>query len=224
MTQTEARIKKDGKNFVILVDLDEALKLRKGEGSSVGEAVLTEYVFYNIKSGEHASGEDMKKAFGTDDFNEVCEKIIKDGEVVLPAEYLRQEQEKKYKQVVDFLVKNAVDPSGKPITPDRIMTALEEAHVNVKNKPIDEQVGEIIDQLRRVLPLKVEVKRVKLTIPAQHTGKAYGIVKEYIEKEEWKGNGDLDVIVAVPSGLIFDFYDELNDVTHGSVLSEEIKE
>jgi len=32
MTNTTARVKKDGKHFEILVDLDEALKVRKGEG------------------------------------------------------------------------------------------------------------------------------------------------------------------------------------------------
>jgi ribosome maturation protein Sdo1 len=33
-------------------------------------------------------------------------------------------QEKKYKQVVDFLSKNAVDASGRPYTPTRILKAL----------------------------------------------------------------------------------------------------
>ena len=31
MAQTTARIKKEGKNFEVLVDLDEALKFKKGE-------------------------------------------------------------------------------------------------------------------------------------------------------------------------------------------------
>jgi ribosome maturation protein Sdo1 len=37
-------------------------------------------------------------------------------------------------------------------------------------------------------------------------------------------DGSLEVIVEVPSGMIMDFYDKLNGVTHGSAITEEIKE
>jgi len=100
---------------------------------------------------------------------------------------------------------------------------LVEAHVNIKNKPIDSQVTEILDQLSKVLPVKMEMKKVKLIVPAIHTGKAYGIVKEHMVKEDWKNNGDLEVVVEMPTALIFDFYDRINSATQGSVLSEEMK-
>tara|TARA_Y100000310_G_scaffold343792_1_gene453051 strand:+ start:4641 stop:5312 length:672 start_codon:yes stop_codon:yes gene_type:complete len=222
MAQTQARVKKGGKNFEILVDLDEALKVKKGEGN-INAAVLTDAVFHNLKGGEHASEGDLKKFFGTSNFIEVAEKIIQGGEVVLPSDYLKGEQDAKYKQVVDFLVKNAVSSSGTPYTPDKIMKALQEAHVQVKNKAIDLQMTDIMEQLEKILPIKIEMKKVKITIPAQHTGKAYGIVNEFKESEEWLGNGDLVIIVNVPAGLIMDFYDKLNGVTHGSALTEEVK-
>ena len=220
--KTTARIKKEGKSFEILVDLDEALKVKKDEGSVQG-AVETEEIFYNLKSGEKASDEDLEKAFGTTVFEEVAEKIIKQGEVVLPTEYKNEELDKKYKQVVDFLVKNAVSPSGTPYTPDRIMKALHEANVNIKNKPIESQIGEIVDSLSKVLPVKIEMKKIKIEIPAQYTGHAYGVINEYKESEEWKNNGDLIVVVNVPAGLVMDFYDKLNEVTHGAAGSEELK-
>jgi ribosome maturation protein SDO1 len=224
MSQTTARIKKGGKHFEILVDLDEALKVRNGApGASLNSAVLTEAIFYNLKSGEHASAADLEINFETSDVMAVAEKIIKSGEVVRTTESIRAEQEKKYKQVVEFLRKNAVSPEGRPYTADRIMKALSEAHVNVKNKPIESQVSEIIDQLARVLPVKIEKKKVKLRVPAIHTGKAYGAIKEFMTEENWMSNGDLEVIVEVPAGLIMDFYDKINSATHGSVLSEELK-
>jgi len=222
MVQTTARVKKDGKHFEILVDLDEALKVKKGDGN-INAAVLTDAVFYNLKAGEHASSEDLEKNFGTSDVVAVAEKIIKGGEIVRTAESMKGEHEKMYKQVVDFLARNAVSPEGRPYTPDRIMKALVEAHVNIKNKPIDSQVTEILDQLSKVLPVKMEMKKVKLIVPAIHTGKAYGIVKEHMVKEDWKNNGDLEVVVEMPTALIFDFYDRINSATSGAVLSEEIK-
>jgi len=219
---TTARITKGGKHYEILVDLDEALKIKKGEGN-INVAVQTGAVFHNLKSGEQASSEDLKKAFGSDVFEDICVKIIKSGEIELPVEYTRKEQHQKYKQVVDFLVKNAVSPEGRPYTPDRIMKALEEGHVSVKNKPIDSQVSEIMDQISKVIPIRIEVKRVKIIIPAQYTGRAYGFINEFKESEEWFGNGDLQIVAKVPAGLIMNFYDKINSLTHGSAISEEIK-
>ena len=222
MVQTTARVKKGAKHFEVLVDVDEALKVKKGEGN-INAAVLTDAVFHNLKSGEHAGVSEMEDAFGSSDFVVVAERIIKEGEVVRTSDSMKGEHDKMYKQVVDFLVRNAVSPEGRPYTPDRIMRALTEAHVNVKNKPIEMQVSEIVDQLSRVLPVKIEVKKVRLVVPAIHTGKAYGIVKEFMVKEDWKDNGDLEVVVEVPAGLMFDFFDRVNGATHGGVLSEEVK-
>ncbi|MBT7102649.1 ribosome assembly factor SBDS [archaeon] len=222
MAQTTARVTKGGKHYEVLVDLDEAMKVRKGEGN-INAAVLTDAIFHNLKSGEHVSDIDLKNNFGTTEMIEVAEKIIKGGEVVRTAESMKADTDVKYKQVVDFMVSHAVSPEGRPYTPDRIMKALSEAHVNVKNKPIESQVDDIIDQLSKVLPLKIERKKVKLLIPALHTGKAYGIIKEFMVQESWKNNGDLEVVVEMPTALTFDFYDRINSATSGSVMSEELK-
>ena len=223
MGNTTARIKKSGKHYEVLVDLDEAMKVVKGEGD-VALAVLGDAVFHNLKSGERASADDLENEFGSSDFLVVAEKIIKSGEVVRTAESMREETDKKYKQVVDFLVRNAVSPEGRPYTPDRIMKALKEAHVNVKNKPVEGQIEEILDQLGKVLAISVERKKIKLLVPAVHSGKAYGVVKEFMVREDWKNNGDLEVVVEVPSGLVMDFYDKVNSATSGSIVSEELSD
>lgn len=222
MTQTQARLTKKGKKYEILVDLDEALKVKNGKGD-IHSAVLTSAVFHNLKSGEQASVDDLEIDFGTSKFEEVALRIITHGEVVLPAEYIKKMQEGKYKQVVDFLSKNAVSPQGTPYTPDRIMTALKEAQVNVKNEPIDKQIAEIIVHIQRILPIKIETKKIRITIPAQYTGKAYGVVSDFKQEEEWLSNGDLRIVIGLPAGLILDFYDKLNKVTHGAALAEELK-
>jgi len=223
MASTVARIKKIGKHFEIMVDLDKALAFRKGESSTV-DFLEMDRVFSDSKKGEHASSEDIKEAFGTEKILEIASKIVKNGEVLVSQEYRDAEQEKKFKQIVDLLSKSAVDPqTGNPHTPERIKSALEQAHVTLKKGPIENQISGIIESLSKIIPIKLEIKKVKLTIPAIHTGQAYGIVEQYKEKEEWKGNGDLEIIVSVPSGIIMDFYDKLNSITHGSAVTEEIK-
>ncbi|MEK0336936.1 MAG: hypothetical protein QQN41_05820, partial [Nitrosopumilus sp.] len=152
-------------------------------------------------------------------------KIIKNGEILLTQEHRAAEQEKKFKQVVDFLANNAINPqTGNPHSPERIKNALEQAHVNIKNVPIENQINDILSEIVKIIPIKLETKKVKITVPAVHTGKVYGIINQYKEDEKWLDDGNLEVIVTVPAGMIIDFYDKLNSVTHGSALTEEIKE
>jgi len=220
---TLARIKKTGKNFEIIVDLDDAFKFKKGEISFI--EAEGDKVFTDSKKGQVPSSADLRQAFGTTDINEIVQKIVKEGEVQLTQEHRGAEQEQKFKQVVDFLSRNAVDPQTKnPHTPERIKNALEQAHINIKNTPIENQIKEIVEEISKIIPIKLETKKVKITIPAIYTGKAYGLVTPYKGEENWLDNGDLQVIVSVPSGIIIDFYDKLNSVTHGAALTEEIKE
>jgi len=182
-------------------------------------------IFTDSKKGLVPSVSDLKKAFGTDDIYEISQKIVKSGEIQLTQDYRDEEKEKKMKQVVDFISRNTLNPTTKmPHTPDRIKSALEQAHVNIKNTPIESQIQDIIQEISKILPISLETKKVKVTIPAIHTGKAYGVVSQYKEHESWLNDGSLEIVVSVPSGIIIDFYDRLNNVTHGSAITEEIKE
>lgn len=223
MTNTTARIKKAGKHFEIPVNLEDALKFKKGESSETGAE--SDMIFADIKKGEKASEKDLEEAFGTIDAGEIINRIIKEGEVLLTQEHRDEEKERKVKQIVDFLATNTLNPqTGNPHTPERIKSALEETHVNIKNVPVENQVKEIVEEISKILPIKIETKRVKITIPAIHTGKVYGIVNQYKEEENWLNDGSLDVVVNVPAGMIMDFYDKLNSATHGSAVTEEIRE
>ncbi len=220
---TTARIKQAGKHFEIMVNLDEALKFKKGEVSSV--EAEGDKIFTDSKKGEVASSSDLKKSFGTENIQEIIEKIIKNGEVLVTQEHRTEEKEKRFKQVVDFLVSNAVDSqTGNPHTAERIRNALEQAHVDIKNLPIENQITDILQEISKIIPIKIETKKIKITIPAIHTGKAYGVINQYKEEENWLDDGSLQVMANIPAGIIIDFFDKLNSVTHGSALTEEIKE
>jgi ribosome maturation protein SDO1 len=225
MTQTIARIRHGGKHFEILVDMDKALAFKKTSQGSAGDFLEIDQVFTDSKKGMKASGSDLNEAFGTEDVNAVSEKIVKNGDVLVTQEHRDEEKEKKFRQVIDFLVTNAIDPqTGNPHTAERIKNALEQAHVQVKNVPLENQINDIVAEISKALPIKIAVKRVKITVPAIHTGKVYGLINQYKENENWLSNGDLEALINVPAGLIMDFYDKLNSATHGAVLSEEIRE
>ena len=222
---TVARIKQKGKHFEILVDLQSAMDLRKLNKGSIMEVMQIDRVFTDAKKGMQASSAELEVAFGTDDVHAIGDKIVKQGEIMLTQEFRDEEREKKLKQIVDYLVINSVDPTnGRPHTQERIKNALEQIHLNIGNKPVEDQVKEIYSELQKILPIKIQTKRIKIVIPANHTGKAYGIVSPYKQSEDWLSDGSLEVVVAIPAGAVMEFYDKLNSVTHGSALTEEIKE
>jgi ribosome maturation protein SDO1 len=225
MVNVIARIKIKGKNYETLVDVDKALKLKKGEEVNMDEVIAAESIFYDSKKGLHVSDSDLKEAFGTSDIREAIKKIIKQGEVQIPKEHRDQERGDKKKKIVDFLARHAIDPrTSTPHTAERISSAMDEAGVSIDNKPMEQQITRVIEKIKTILPIKIQTKKLKLRISSEHTGKVYGVIQEFKESENWLANGDLECIVNIPVGLQEDFYDKLNAVTHGSAISEEIKE
>jgi ribosome maturation protein SDO1 len=225
MTNTEARIKINNKHFEILVDLDKALAFKKGEKVVPSEFLVVNEVFSDTKKGLRVAEKDLSDAFGTTDVYAIAERIVKNGEVLLPAEYKKQEQETRRKQIIEFLVKNSMDTATKrPFTPQTIEEALDKSGANIDKKSVEEQIPRILESLKKIIPIKVESKKIKLTIPAVYTGRIYGLIQSYKEKEEWLSNGDLSCIINLPVGLQMDFYDKLNAITHGSAIAEDLKE
>ena len=222
MATVEARIKVKGKQFEISVDLDEALKVKAGTGN-VAAALNMPSIYTDARKGDAASNAELEYAFDTTDVYKIAEMIMKKGEIQKNQEFRDAEREKKIKQVIDLVLRNAVDQNGRPYTEERIKKAIAEIHFNFDNRPADQQMPELIKKLATVIPIRVETKKIKLTIPARYTAQTYGLLKDYKESEEWMNNGDLQVVMNIPSGLQIDFYDKLNSMTHGAVVSEEIK-
>jgi ribosome maturation protein SDO1 len=222
MTNTIARIKKAGKHFEIIVDLDEALKFRKGESNLI--EAEGDRIFTDSKKGQVPSENDLKEAFGTTDVSKIIKKIVREGEVQTTQEHRDAEQEKKFRQIVEFLSKNAIDPqSGNPVSTERIKNALEQSNVNIKNTSIESQISDILAEVSKIIPIKIQTKRVRIKIPAMHTGQIYGIVAQHKESENWLDDGSLEVVVKIPAGMVMNFYDKLNNITHGSAITEEMK-
>jgi len=223
MPKVTARTKVKGKHFEIEVDLDEALKIKAGKGD-VMRALEFPRIFTDMKKGNVAKEADLVECFETKEPYEVARKIIISGEVQKTQDFRDAERDNKIKQVVNLIIRNAVDQNGRPYTEERIRRAIDEVHYSFDSRTPEQQLPDLLAKLQTVIPIKIETKKVKLTIPAQYTGQAYGILKDYKESEDWLANGSLQVILNIPSGMQLDFYDKLNSITHGSVQSEEIKE
>jgi len=225
MADTTARLRSGKLTFETMIDLNNAMKLKRGEQVDINDVIRDTAVYTDLKKGMHAGKDELENVFGTTNLPEIVEKIVKKGEIEVTQEYRDDALESRKKQIVDFLSRNAVDVrTGRPFTPDMLSDAIKQAGVRIENKSVESQISSVIERLKNIIPIKIETKKIKIKIPAQHTGRAYGIVQEYKEKEEWLQNGDLEVIMSIPVGIQTDFYDKLNSITHGSALTEEIKE
>ena len=218
-----ARMKVKGIHYEIDVDLDEALKVKAGKGD-IMTALISPHVFLDLKKGNKAAEKDLMDAFGTKDAYEIAKKIITSGEVQKTQEFRDAEKDAREKRVIDLILKNAVDQHGRPHTEERIKKAIHQAKATIDNRPAEQQLNDIVQKIATVIPIKVETKKIRLIIPARFTGQVYGLLKEYKQSEDWLANGDLQVVINIPSGMQLDFYEKLNGITHGVVKSEEIKE
>jgi len=223
MGDTIAKLRSGKLFFETMVDLDNAMKLRKGGEVSMSDVIRDNAIYTNLGKGMKAGSAELEQAFGTSEFEKVVEQIVKKGIIEVSQEFRDEALEARRKQVVDFLVRNAIDgQTGRPFTPDTLQNALKDAGVKIENKNIENQITRIVDSLKQVIPIKIETKKLKVIVPAMHTGKAYGLLTEYKEKEEWLSNGDLQITLNIPVGIQMEFYDKLNSVTHGSAITEEI--
>ncbi|MEM4245284.1 MAG: ribosome assembly factor SBDS [Candidatus Nanoarchaeia archaeon] len=213
-----ARYKFKNLNFEILVDCEKALEFRQGK-ASLDDALVTTDVFSDVKKGEHAKEADLKTAFKTSDYRQVCEHIIKHGEIQLTQEHRDKMREEIRRKIVNLIHRNAIDSkTGLPHPPQRIELAMEQAKVRIDEfKKAEEQLHEVVEKLRPILPIKFEVREVAVKVPAKFTSQSYHILKKFgtILRDEWQNDGSLVCLLEMPSGLSEEFEDELNKLTHG---------
>ena len=219
------RLKKGGLNFEILVDCDKAMEFKHGKGE-IEEIILSDDIFKDVKKGEHASEHDLRNVFSTDDKKIIIDKILKNGDVQLTAEYKNKIREEKKKAIISLISRNAVDPKNNiPHPPQRIENAMAEAKVKIDElKSAEQQVGEIVKQINAIIPLAYELRKIELTIPADVSGRAYPVLKQLsaILNETWNNDGSLTVKVEVPAGLQNELFDKLNGIAQGRIESKNI--
>jgi len=216
-------LRKNGENFEVLVDLDKALEFRRGK-VSLEEVLVTEDVYRDAKKATKINENEMEKFFNTKDLRKISEEIVKEGFIHLTTEHRNKLKIEKRKKIIELIHRNAVDSkSGFPHPITRIENAMEEAKVRIDEmKSAEEQLEEILDKLREVIPIKFEVKKLQLIIPAKY-GSVHNIIKQFgkILNEDWS-SGNLSLTVEIPGGMVEEFYDKLNSLTHGEVESKEI--
>ncbi|TLZ92989.1 MAG: ribosome assembly factor SBDS [Methanobacteriota archaeon] len=222
-----ARVEKSGEKFEVLVKPEAVAKVRDGKEVDLLKELAIDEVFKDAHKGSKASEEKMAEFFGTTDPLAVAKQIIQRGEIQLTTEQRRQMLEAKRKQIVQYIAANAINPqTAAPHPPQRIENAMEEAKVHIDPfKPVEEQVKEVLDALRPLIPIRFEKVRIAVKLSAEDSAKTYGDIKGFgtILKEEWSPTGAWLGVVEMPAGLQTDFLERLNAKTKGNVETRVLK-
>src|SRR2546426_212737 len=176
-----ARVEKAGEKFEVLVKPDAVQRIRDGKEVDLLRELAIDEIFKDAHKGSKASEEKMMEFFGTTEPLAVAKQIVQRGEIQLTTEQRRQMLEAKRKQIVQYIAANAINPqTGAPHPPQRIENAMEEAKVHVDPfKSIEEQVKEVLDALRPLIPIRFEKVRIAVKLSAEDSAKAYGDIKSF---------------------------------------------
>ena len=199
------------------------MDMKHGKDVDFSDLMLIDQVFKDAGKGEAKNEESLKKVFGTTDIRSVVRKIISEGEIQLTTQQRREIAERKRKEIVNYISRNAMNPqTNAPHPVQRIENALEEIKFTVDiSRPVNEQVNAALKELKKLLPISLEKLNIAVKIPAQYSGKANVILHKYgVQKEEWQNDGSLVAVLEVPAGVKNDLFNELNHLTHGEVESK----
>ena len=224
---TVVRLSVSGEKFEIFVNPDHALKYKKGESHEYEKAIAFDEIYADANKGIRIPDEKLKKYLKTDNVQEALKIILDKGELLLNTQQRKQKIEEKRKKIITLIAGNYVDPKTKiPHPPQRIEQALLEARVNIDPiKNTEEQVKGIIEELRKVIPMKSEISKLKIVIPAQYAPQSIGILKKFgtIESEEWQNDGSLSTVIVLSPGSKITLIEKLNSLTKGNIIADSIE-
>ena len=155
---TVVRYSFSGDKFELLVKPDPAFDYKLGKISDISKILVSDEIYTDSSKGNRATNEKLIKVFKTQDSIKIAEIIMKKGELNLTTEQRKKMTSEKRKQLVTFIAKTYVDPrSHLPHPPLRIEQAMDDGRVSIDPfKNVNEQVKDIVEKLRSIIPLKSE--------------------------------------------------------------------
>ncbi|MGB7697193.1 MAG: ribosome assembly factor SBDS [Nitrososphaeraceae archaeon] len=206
--------------FEILVKPDPALEYKLGKKMDISNLMISDEIYSDANKGTRCSSEKLMKHFKTTDQLEIAKQIMDKGDLNLNTDQRRKMIEEKKRQIVEYINKNFVDPkSHMPHPVSRINAVLDEARVAIDPfKRLDDQLKNIIESLRKIIPLKSEILELTVTVPSQFSGQSFSVFKTIgeIKSEQWLSDGSLQVILSINAGMKSSFLDRIGTATKGS--------
>eukprot|EP01080_Neovahlkampfia_damariscottae_P001491 gene1491-12108_t len=212
------KYKKNKCNFEVLVKPQTVLKYKNGK-LQVDDVIYSETVFTNAQKGDKAKIEDLKIEFGEKSEKEYVIEIINEGEYQLSTQERKELQEKKKKEIMNYIHKYYTDPRTKKPHPfTRIETAFPLIKYNVDIWEATEKQAAIVVKKFIDIQLPMSKDEVEAVIKLKHQfiGSAMAIVKKYttVRRENYDGQGVTLEVTMIPGDYDI-LLKELNTNTKG---------
>jgi len=219
------RLMLNADRFEILVKPDPALDYKLGKKVDISNILISDEIYSDANKGTRVPYEKLIKNFKTKDQIEIAKHILEHGDVNLTTDQRRRMVDEKKKQITQYISRNFIDPKTHlPHPPLRVENAMEQIRLVIDPfKRPEEQAKKIIDDLRKILPLKSENLQLVITIPPQFSSQSYSIIKGLgdLKDEKWLHDGSLKVIIGINAGLRVTFIERVNSITKGSAHIQE---
>lgn len=218
---TLVKYSQSGEKFEILVDPEKGLSYKRGELDDLTNILMIDTIFTDSKKGEKPSTSKLESVFGTSDPLEVAKIMFEKGTLQLTAQQRKDMMDQKLRQIISIISRTYVDPATKlPHPLLRVENAISQAKVSIDPYvDAEEQLKEVVDALRPILPMKVESIEIAIKIPAEYSSKSYGVVKNLadIKREEWGSDGSWMVVVTISAAMHGELLDRLGKTTQGNL-------
>jgi ribosome maturation protein SDO1 len=224
---TVVRLILENNKFEILVKPDPALEYKLGKRHDLSNVLVSDEIYTDANKGLRAGSEKLSKYFKTSDSIEVAKQILLRGEHSLTTEQRRRMIEEKKKQIVQYISKNFVDPrTHLPHPPLRITSAMNEVRTVIDPyKKAEDQAKNVIDAIRKILPLKSENLLLTIIVPSSYAAQSYSVLKTVggLKGEQWLADGSLKILLETNAGMKGDLVDRIGSITKGTASITEQK-
>jgi len=215
-----ARLKLKGETFEALCHSHKVRDFKEGKCKLEDVLVDSDNVYKHSHKGERWAAKDLEAAFETSNLREILQRIVEKGTSQVTTDEVREDIEKKRREVVHYLSTKYVDgKTGKPHPASRIESALD----MIKGLQIDpKRSAQDIsnDILRKVIDTGLSMKKLEIegTISVAHSlqGATQGVLHKLCTVKGLSHNSDgAHFAIGVNPGDLDHLLKEMAKVTKG---------
>jgi len=162
-------LKEKGSRFEIACYKNKVISWRSGVEKNLDEVLQVERIFTNVSKGIVASSKDLLDAFDTDDVKEICQIILKKGDLQVSSKERNHQLEETFKEIATIVADKCINSeTKKPFPVSMIEQAMKEIHFSIKpNKSAKQQAISLVKELQasKLLPIQRAQMRLRIDIP-----------------------------------------------------------
>jgi ribosome maturation protein SDO1 len=162
------KLKRGGKRFEIACYKNKVVNWRNGVEPDLDEVLQIDSVFANVSRGILAKASDLQQCFGTTDKMEVCQFILRKGQLQVSDKERQVANEILFRDIAAIVSEKCVNSeTRRPFTVNMIEKTMKNTlHYAAKsNKTAKKQALDVIKLLQPIIPIVRALLRVRISVP-----------------------------------------------------------